>query len=678
MGARVTANSLSHTSPSGGRSGFPVLSLALLLAIAGCLFFIGLGRLPLIEPDEARNAEVAREMLVSGKWITPHYDTLTYLDKPPVFFWTIAGAFRCFGVSARTARLPSAAFGLATVFLIWVVARRMFGERRAFYAGLVFATSPLAFGLARFVIFDMPLVFFESLAIFFMWLSKQRSFNRSLDAAAGAAMGIATLIKGPVGFLIPLLTLIAFQALIGKFKELRKAHWLTGGAAFLAVTLPWFITVSQRHPSFPKYAFWTESWVRYTSGGGMHRTGGLWYYIPVYLVGFFPWSCFLLAGVITRIRNWRELWQDSRRTELYLATWAVVVFVFFSISHSQLPEYFLPALVPLGLLTARVWPRSGDFGSELVPGWLTAGYALMILAGVLIAAAGTFSWPGEKHFLTRKLPSSLVSQLHPALLFGGIILVALGLLGRNAASRWRKGSKAARSLAFAIVALTLPLLTLRWYILIRRYFNAFSSRQLALTIRHSDEHNLPVYGYYYFRTGLPFYLRRPVGLITSSGVELTSNYVLAHYQQDRSAPLQSGEASRTGSAPAMHARGVGAWADARLLITSRGLSKLSRSPPGPFLLLVQNNEIASLMHVTGALSPLWGGWKYSVWEKQAISQQPSAPDKRPQAFGETALDAPVREQTEVSQTLEIPSPAMAAIRLLIADSLFCVRNLRHF
>jgi 4-amino-4-deoxy-L-arabinose transferase-like glycosyltransferase len=606
-------------------------SLALVLAITACLVFIGLGRLPLLEPDEGRNAEIAREMLVSGDWVTPHYDTLTYLDKPPVLFWMIAGAYRCFGISEWSARFPSAIFGLASVLLVWAMARRMIGERKALYAALIFATSPLAFGLARFVIFDMPLTFFEALAIFFIWLSSERGFSRSFDVATGAAMGVATLIKGPVGFLIPLLTLVVYQALIGKWKDLKKAHWLSGAAVFFAITFPWFIAVSLRHPSFPRYALWTESWARYTSGSGMHRTGGLWYYIPVYLAGFFPWSCFLLAAVFTRLRNWKRLWQESCRTEIFLATWTAVVFVFFSISHSQLPEYFLPALLPLALLTARVWPRkgTGNSGAENVPGWFMAGYGLVILAGLLMIAGGAASWANHSHF-ARRLPPSLVSQIHPALIYGGIIVGALGLLGRNTASRWRKDSNAAGSPAFAILALTVPLLVVRSVPLVRRYFNVLSSRQLGRTILQSRERDEPVYGYYYFRTGLPFYLRHPVGLITSSGVELTSNYMLAHYREDLAAPLQPSASRPSGGARGRAGSSAGVWGAEHLLINSRELARLSKSPPGPFLLLVQNDEAGSMMRMTGPLAPLWGAWKYSIWEKQAISHQPSAPSKQSQ------------------------------------------------
>src|SRR6516225_6959253 len=129
--------------------------LSLMLLVAACVFFAGLGRLPLTEPDKGRNAEVAREILVLHDAVTPHYNTLPYLDKPAVFFWLVAGSFRVFGLAEWAARLPSALAALGTLMLVWLLARKMFGERPAFAAGIVFVTSPLSIVFARVVIFYM-------------------------------------------------------------------------------------------------------------------------------------------------------------------------------------------------------------------------------------------------------------------------------------------------------------------------------------------------------------------------------------------------------------------------------------------------------------------------------------------------------------------------------------------
>ncbi len=242
------------------------LSLGLLVFAAALLFFAGLGRVPLLEPDEGRNAEVGREMLVSGDWITPRYNGFTYLDKPAVFFWMVAAAMKTFGVSELAARLPSALMGVATVMLVWFLACRMFGNAAGVRAGLVFAACPLALVLAREVIFDMTLTFFVTLAIVAFWLAAERGFQAPwFDALMFAAMGVAVITKGFVGILIPLGATLTYEVARGRWKEWLHLRWGWGFLVFLAVTLPWFIAVSLRNPDFPRYALWNESVMRFTS-----------------------------------------------------------------------------------------------------------------------------------------------------------------------------------------------------------------------------------------------------------------------------------------------------------------------------------------------------------------------------------------------------------------------------
>ncbi|HEX5482912.1 MAG TPA: phospholipid carrier-dependent glycosyltransferase, partial [Terriglobia bacterium] len=565
----------------------PGRSWALLLIIAACLFFIGLGRLPLLEPDEGRNAEVAREMIVSHDWITPHYDSLPYLDKPVFLFWTIAGSFLCFGIGEFAARFPSALAALATVLLAGLIAKRMSDHRTALRAGLILATSPLFLGLARFTIFDMTLTFFVTVALLCFWLNGRQGFStRWLDVIAFAAMGAGALTKGPVGFLIPLLVLVVFHALAGNFRELRKLHWASGWLVFLAVTLPWFIAVSLRNPGFPKYAFWEESLLRFATGAHLHRSQGFYYYIPVYLAGFLPWSFFLLFVAWNRLKKWRALRQEAHRKELFLLVWAGTIFVFFSVSHSKLPGYFLPALIPLSILTAVAWRELDLPEGTRPPDWLTAGFAVMIILGILMAASPQLlRFHGIEAHLTKKLPASVWALMKSSLFMGGVILAALGFLGRNMVSRSRK--KVTKELAFGIVALAIPLLMVRWILPLSHYFDAFSSRHLAQAILDSPQREMPVYGYYYFRTSLPFYLKRPVGLVTSDGDEITSNYVVSRFEKLRTTEWRFPGAPGQQDSPE------------RLLIDAGQLRALSRSAPGPFLLMVQNNEIDQALSVAG-------------------------------------------------------------------------------
>jgi 4-amino-4-deoxy-L-arabinose transferase-like glycosyltransferase len=578
----------------------------LLLVAAAVLFFAGLGRLPLIEPDEGRNAEVGREMLASGDWITPHFNGFAVLDKPAVYFWMVAASLKAFGISEGAARVPSALMGMSTMLLVWFLARRMFGDSAGLRAGLVFAACPLALVLAREVIFDMTLTFFVTVAMVAFWLAEEKNFLAPrCDALMFAAMGVAVITKGFVGILIPLVAVLIYEAARGRSREWLRLRWGWGLVVFFAVALPWFIAVSLHNPDFPRYAFWNESLKRFSTGAA-RRGGGILYYIPVFLGGFFPWSLFLLMAGWNRLRRWRELKQEACRPILFLLCWAAWVFFFFTLSHSKLPTYFLPAVVPLSILMGRVWQDVGRKAQERAPDWLTAGFALLLGLGVVVAAA-SHSWlyATLQVRLAKKIHPHVLELLQPSLLYTGLILAALGFLGRRAAAqaRGRTGAIATFALAAAIV----PTLVLRWYSPLRLLAETDSSRRLAQTILASPERDSPIFGYYYFRNSLPFYLRRPVGLLSIEWGEMTSNYVVAHQAKARRA---------AGGNPGM---GV--------LVTLPEFRALTRSNVQPILVITPNRLVEDLWGNVGRMDPLWNESDFSIWEISPANAV--RPDSRP-------------------------------------------------
>jgi 4-amino-4-deoxy-L-arabinose transferase-like glycosyltransferase len=378
---------------------------------------------------------------------------------------------------------------------------------------------------------------------------------------------------------------------------------------FLAVVLPWFIAISIRHPDFPRYALLEESLARF-SGGLVHRKGGLLYYFPVYLAGFFPWSIFLLWAGWSRHKRWKEIRLGSFRPNLFLLTWSGVTFAFFSLSRSKLPGYFLPAIVPLGILMAKAWDDVASQGSIRSPDWLTAGLASLLGIGLIVAASSQLAIFSSAHsHLAKKLPPTVFALLKPSILYTGLILAALAIVGRNIAARAR--GKSLSVAALVLLALTSPALLARWIAPLRAYAETNSSRRLADTILSSPERELPIYGYYYFRTSLPFYLRRPVGLVTTDGNELTSNYLVWRVRQ-----------IRHGSSPGT-ARAVLSPTfkdldplpiDQRRLVNILELIGLTHSSSQPRLILVRNTHVSLLANDLDRIDPLWAGWGFSVWK----------------------------------------------------------------
>jgi len=586
------------------------LPLLLLLVLAGVLFFARLGSLPLLEPDEGRNAEVAREMLTSGEWIVPHYDGMTYLDKPLVFFVMVALSLKLGGVGEWAARAPSAVMGLFLLTLAWLLARRMFGQSAALRAVVVIATAPLVVVFSRLVIFDMTLAFFITLAMVGFWFAQASDFQHpGLDILMFASMGFGTLTKGPIGILLPLISIAVYEAVRGEWRELKRLRWGLGSGVFLAIVLPWFIIVSARHLDYPRYALLEESLVRF-SGGLVHRQGGLLYYVPVYLAGFFPWSIFLLWAAWSRHRLGRELRRRPFSATLYLLTWSVVTFVLFSLSHSQLPGYFLPAIVPLGILMAKAWDDVSQTGVARAPDWLTAGFATLLGAGLVLAACSQLTLFGSaRSHLAGKVHPDVFAMLKPSILYTGLILAALAVVGRNLAARAR--GKWLSIATLALLALTTPAVLARWIGPLRAYAEVNSSRRLASTILSSPDKDLPVYGYYYFRTSLPFYLRRPVRLVTTDANELTSNYLAWRVAKVRRGLSQ--EAFRNALSGIYRDLDPVPLDQRRLLEITQFLG-LIRSSPQPRLVLVRNSHVSLLATDVDRVQPLWTGWGFSVWK----------------------------------------------------------------
>jgi hypothetical protein len=194
--------------------------------------------------------------------------------------------------------------------------------------------------------------------------------------------------------------------------------------------------------------------------------------------------------------------------------------------------------------------------------------------------------------LARKLDSHVMGLLQPSLLYTGLILAALGFLGRRLATELR--GKLRATAAFALAAVIVPVLVLRWYSPLEWVASAHSSRRLAATILSSPYRGAPIYGYYYYRNSLPFYLRRPVGLLSVEWGEMTSNYQVAHQARAR--------------------RTLGGEAGKGVLVTLPEFKRLAKANAQPLLVMVPNPLVKDLWGNVGHIDPLWSVGDYSVWE----------------------------------------------------------------
>jgi len=353
------------------------------------------------------------------------------------------------------------------------------------------------------------------------------------------------------------------------------------------------------------------------STGASRRGGSVFYYLPVFLAGFLPWSFFLIFAGWKRIKRWKELREEINKPVLFLLAWAAFIFVFFTISRSKLPGYVLPATVPLSILMAQAWEEVESAFSRRL-NWLTAGFGALIASGLLVAIAAysMFQFPSIQARAAEKLDPTTLAMIKPTLLYTGLILAALGILGRNLAQHAQ--GRALAQLTLAVLALTTPALILRWYPALGTYAANSSSRRLAQSIQGSAERDFPVFGFYYFRTGLPFYLQRPVGLVSSDGGQMTSNYVamqFSKFHRDAGPEISSSPVPAAGVAPPPFNG---------LLIDSADFQSRMRNSTQAGLILVRNNQVQSLIEAVPDDSSVlgrWSEWQDSVWEVKKRSMK---------------------------------------------------------
>jgi len=343
------------------------------IGAAAAVFFLlyQLGGAALFEPDEGRNAEKARQILVLNDWITPHENFHAVLDKPIFFYWLIAITYKIFGASEWSARLPSALAALACAALVYGFARSRWGRWEALWAGLILLTSLEFFLLSRIVIFDMTLTLCQILALAgFYEAAQSRSAARRglLCALMYLALGVGTLIKGLIGVVVPGMVIFFFLLLGNRWRLLRKLYPIPGALLFFAVVLPWYLQAEAHNPGYLSYYIWQEHFGRYTTGQ-FDRTESWYYFMLVLLVGFFPWT-FLLPQVA------KDCWKNrSDEKTLFVVLWIVLPFLFFSVSHSKLPHYILPVFPPLAIITGAMLVRpyrqsAGKLRSALALTWL--------------------------------------------------------------------------------------------------------------------------------------------------------------------------------------------------------------------------------------------------------------------------------------------------------------------
>jgi 4-amino-4-deoxy-L-arabinose transferase-like glycosyltransferase len=318
--------------------------VVILAGLCYVLFFHGLGGIGLIGPDEPRYSAIAREMLSSGDYITPRLYGVPWFEKPALMYWLAALGFKLFGLNEFGARFPSALAATICVFALYWCGRKLWDHAVGFLAALILATSIGFFAFARAASMDMLLTACLTVAMVFFLVVMNGQTRRPWLCMCGfyAAIGFGMLAKGPIAVVLPVLSLAGFNLLRGKWGE-----WRTWYLQLLSVTVivagPWYFLCAYFNGlPFIEQFFINQNFERFTSN--IHGHGRpIYFYLPVLLLLTFPWTFMLISAIRRRLG----------KNEQLLMCWAVVPFVFFSLSGSKLPGYILPMGPPIAFLCAK-------------------------------------------------------------------------------------------------------------------------------------------------------------------------------------------------------------------------------------------------------------------------------------------------------------------------------------
>lgn len=459
---------------------------AVVAALAALIFFFHLGTYGLWEPDEARYAEIAREMLATHHFLVPHLDYVPYIEKPPLLYWLTALSMAVFGVNEFAARLVNAAAALAGVIATYLFAWRTFDRGRAILAAAVLATSGLYAVMAQVLTTDMLLTSATTVALFAFFLH-WRDGGRWCWLAY-VAMGLGVMAKGPIGVAIPILAALIF---LWSRRELtnvvNRFHVIGGFLLTAAICLPWFVAITLREPGFFDFYFIGEHFRRFFESSYSHGQP-IYYYLAVIAGGLLPWTIF------APFLPWRSLAPNPARR--FCAIAAAVVVIFFSIASAKLIPYMLPMFPPLAVIIADAILRFADHPGPDIRRLAPIGPLLGCAgAGVIAVALNAYRFASPYPMMVR-----------PALYMAGTIVVVVGML--SFILFWQR--RLAAGIFVTVAAATATLLVASYGRILAEPARSYAQLARAIAARAPGA-TLVCYPRYL--QSLPFYARRRVILV---------------------------------------------------------------------------------------------------------------------------------------------------------------------
>jgi len=471
----------------------------LIVVIAAVIWFGLLGYRDLIDPDEGRYAEIPREMIASGDWLTPRLNGYKYFEKPPLQYWMTALSFELFGQGVATARLAAVTSGFACALFVWLVGGRLFDPDTGFFAFLITLSGFLFVVQAHILTLDTMLSFFLVVGVGCLAMAQSRRDDRARVRnwmlAGWAALAGAVMTKGLIGLVLPAGAVFVYSLWQRDWTLWLNLHLGKGLLLLLALVSPWFVSMSLTHEEFAHFFFIHEHFDRYTST--VHkREGSLFYFVPYLLFGLAPWVLVALKALFRPDFDWKPGARHEFDPERFLWVFVVLTFLFFSLGSSKLPGYILPVMPVLALLAARRLSRR--------PAQRGDAWTLLLLGSLLLAAA--IAMPG---FADDNTP------LEYLLAFRHWILAAAAGLYLASAFLFTVARRPLRQISIAALLAMLGFQVIGWGY--QEMAALRSTAEIADAIEANGLADKPVYSISKYPHSLSFYLGKTIRLVDHTG-----------------------------------------------------------------------------------------------------------------------------------------------------------------
>jgi 4-amino-4-deoxy-L-arabinose transferase-like glycosyltransferase len=484
-----------------------------ILIVFGIFYSLWIGAHPLFTPDEGRYSEVAREMVATGDYITPRLNGVAFLDKPALYYWLQATAIKIFGLSEAALRFWPALMGVLGSLYVYLIGRLLYSRRAGLLSACMLATSPLYYGAAHYANLDLEVAVLISNSLLSFIAATQMQGPRlktGLFWLAYVFAGLAVLTKGLIGIAFPIMVVGAWILLLNRWRLLMNMRLVSGMVIFLAIAAPWYILVQHTNPKFMHFFFVTQQVSRFLTHQEFNDKAASWFYLPIVLAGFFPWSIFLIQSLAQKMK---DVYLDKQlyARDLFLILWFFIVLIFFSIPKSKTVGYILPLFPVCALLVGsyvdKGWQNSN---AKIFKSSLVIFMVMSISCGLAFITSSYFSAKLEipQHFL-------------PYLRDMGVVMLIMSMV-----SYYVYHGKSLKPFFISLLAMISILLLI--FLCSATAINEKSIKPLALILKTQLKPNDEVITYYKYYQDLPIYLERRITIVAdwhASDIEENDNWL---------------------------------------------------------------------------------------------------------------------------------------------------------